>query len=159
MSLRPELRALSADLGAHLVRVEKEVGEIERLAGTTVPDRTALWAIGAHLQPFCSGCEAVLGRAVERFDGLPPHGSDSHVRLLQAATLDVPGIRPPVLSSETAKALDPYRAFRHFFRHGYGIDLEWPRMEEKVRGIRAVHGALLRDVQVFRDFLDAAAGA
>lgn len=159
MSARPDLAALSADLGAHLARTSREVTEIEALAAAAAGERTALWAIAGRLMSFYTGCEAVLSRAVERFEGLPASGVDSHVRLLQAATLDITGVRPPIIRESTSRALDPYRAFRHFFRHGYGVELEWPRMEAKVRGVRSVHDAFAADISAFRGFLDSAARA
>jgi hypothetical protein len=158
MSLRPDLVALSADLAAHLARVSKEMADIEALAGGGAPDRTTAWAITGHLQAFYTGCEVIVRRVVERFEGVPPHGPDSHVRLLQVAVLDVPGARPRVLREETAWVLDAYRAFRQFFRHGYGVELEW-RTEAKVLGIRAATDAVARDVAELRSFLDVAAQA
>ena len=71
MIRRPELLALSADLQAHLVRVEREVADIEGLVGPDAPDRTVLWAVAGHLQAFYTGCQAILQRVIERFEGLP----------------------------------------------------------------------------------------
>jgi hypothetical protein len=154
---RPDLIALAADLAAHQARVEREVEDIQSLSAPGEPDRTTLWALAGHLQAFTTGCEAILQRAVERFEGLPPHGADSHIRLLQVAALNLPGLRPPIVQAETAAALDPYRAFRHFFRHGYGVELDWSRMAAKVQGIGVVHTRLVRDLAEFSRFLDALA--
>ena len=154
MSGRPELLVIAAEIRDRSSRVEREVADIEALT-TSAPDRTATWAIAGHLQAFYTGCETMLQAALERFDGLPSHGADSHVRLLRAATLAIPTIRPAVLAESTAAVLDPYRAFRHFFRHGYGLDLDWSRMESKVLGIRAAHAAFARDIDAFCAFLDA----
>ena len=154
MTLRPDLIALTADLAAHLARVEREVEDIQSLSSAGESDRTTLWALAGHLQAFYTGCEAILQRAVERFEGPPPYGADSHIRLLQMATLNLPGLRPPILQTETAAALDPYRAFRHFFRHGYGVELDWNKMAAKVHGIGDVRTRLVHDLAELSRFLN-----
>lgn len=160
MSARPALLLAAAQLRDQVARLQREVDDVEALAGAApAPDRTALWAIAGHLQAFSSGCEACLRRALEPLDGVPAHGPDSHVRLLHAASLEIPTVRPAVLRAETVSLLDPYRAFRHVFRHGYGVDLDWSRMASRARNIRAAHAALARDVVGFCAFLDAAGAA
>ena len=76
-----------------------------------------------------------------------------------AASLAIPTVRPAVLRASTANLLDPYRAFRHFFRHGYGVELQWSRMELKARDIQVVHAEMARDIEEFCVFLDAAGAA
>ena len=161
MSGRPDLLLAAAQIRDQMARLRREVDDIEALVSSApTPDRTTIWAIAAHLQAFYSGCEACLQRALEPLDGAPPHGADSHVRLLRAASLEVPTVRPAVLRSETAARLDPYRAFRHFFRHGYGVDLDWwRRMESKARDIATAHAEFAKDVATFCAFLDAAGAA
>ena len=108
MNGRPELLRASAQLRDQIARLQREVNDVEALAlpGAT-PDRTALWAIAAHLQAFYSGCEACLQRALEPLDGVPPHGGDSHVRLLRAASLAIPTVRPAVLRARRTLARHP----------------------------------------------------
>jgi len=45
-------------------------------------------------------------------------------------TLNVPGLRPPVISLPTEKKLREYLGFRHLFRKRYGFELEWGRMKK-----------------------------
>jgi hypothetical protein len=44
-------------------------------------------------------------------------------------TLDIPGVRPPLLRRETAHVLDEFLRFRHLFRNLYGFELEWSRVQ------------------------------
>ena len=159
MSVRPDLLVLAADLDMHLSRVRKEVISIDGLVSVTNMEDHTLWALAGHLQAFYTGCETVISRALEKFDGLPDEGPDSHVRLVQQAALDVPGLRPPVLSTETAEALHPYRAFRHFFRHAYGVELVWEKMETKARSAATVFAQLEQDIRRFAGFLRTAANS
>jgi hypothetical protein len=54
-----------------------------------------------------------------------------HSSLLKRMKLDIPGVRPALLSRETYLLLDELRRFRHFFRHAYGVDLD----PDKVEGV------------------------
>ena len=159
MSPRPVLIVLAIELEAHLLRAEKEVRSIDDLSAEGPPDKKTLWALAGHLQALYTGCETILVRALERFEGLPPVGADSHVRILQTATLDAPGVRPSILRSETVAALHPYRGFRHFFRHAYGVDLQWEKMATKTANAATVFDQFRRDVNAFCAFLRTAANA
>jgi hypothetical protein len=158
LSPRPELVALSEELADHLARVRTVAGEIEA-AEAPPPDADRLWAMAARLHSFYTGCESVLARAVRPFEGAPRSAPDSHVQLLRQAARDLPDVRPPVIRRETADALEPFLRFRHFFRNAYGVTLEWPRMERKVRGLRAAFDRFAADVEEFRRFLVAASRA
>jgi hypothetical protein len=157
MTARPDLLVLAAELTAHLARARREAASIDELKSTEPPDRRTLWALAGHLQAFYTGCETVIIRALEKFEGLPPSGPDSHVRILQAASLDVPDSRPPVVSAETALALHPYRAFRHFFRHAYGVELVWDKMAAKVENASTVFDRFAQDLTSFIEFVRALA--
>ena len=159
MSPRPDLLVLAAELEDHLTRTQREVESIEELAVGNSIDARTLWALAGHLQAFYTGCESLIVRALEKFDGLPPTGPDSHVRVLQQSILDIPGLRPAILNTKTAAALHPYRAFRHFFRHAYGVDLAWARMAAKVENARGVFRRFKEDIHTFTDFLKSAANS
>jgi hypothetical protein len=159
MSPRPDLLALAAELELHLSRARREVASINALASDKTIDERTLWAIAGHLQAFYTGCGTVLSRALEKFEGLPDAGPDSHVRLLQQATLDVPTVRPPIITTQTATALHPYRAFRHFFRYAYEVDLVWDRMAPKAENVSAVFASFEHDVHGFAAFLQTAANS
>jgi hypothetical protein len=43
--------------------------------------------------------------------------------------LAIPEVRPAVVSKETAVLLDEFLDFRHKFRHIYGVDLDFKKMD------------------------------
>ena len=51
-------------------------------------------------------------------------GEGYHKGLLRRMKLRIEGIRPALLSPETAGILDELRRFRHLFRHAYTADLD-----------------------------------
>lgn len=154
-------RLLSAQLRAELQRVAREaaeLAEVVRVLAGAAPDATQLWAAAGHLQAFYSGIEAILLRVAKEVDGVVPTGPDSHRELLRQGSIALPGVRPAVLDAEVVDALAPYLAFRHFFRHAYGITLRWERMEAKMAGATPTFERFSRAVEEFCAFLDALAG-
>lgn len=83
-----------------------------------------------------------------------PKGEQWHIELLRQMTLDIPEIRPPVLTSEIAEQLDEYRKFRHLIRNIYTINIVPQRLAEIVLPLSSlwtqVREALLR----FAEYLD-----
>lgn len=76
-----------------------------------------LAAIATFLQNAYNGMENLLKRTL-KFKGIHIPASDSwHKDLLDLYVIN------HVISFELSKKLDEYRAFRHFFVHGYGITL------------------------------------
>lgn len=157
--LRPAaLRVLEAELRDDLHRVLRERDEIARLAGRITDEEDAndlLWAMAAHIQAFYSGVEAILKKVLARLDGELPHGQAWHQELLRRATLEIPLVRPPLLSPSLAEDLKAYLSFRHFLRHTYGAELRWEKMAEMARQISAVHAAFAAHVERFVQFLHA----
>jgi uncharacterized protein YutE (UPF0331/DUF86 family) len=77
-----------------------------------------LAAISTFLQNTYNGIENILKRVL-KFKGMPMPVSESwHKDLLDLA------VNNQIISLELSKRLDEYRAFRHFFVHGYGVLLD-----------------------------------
>ncbi len=77
-----------------------------------------LAAISTFLQNMYNGMENILKRAL-KFKGMSIPVSESwHKDLLDLS------VNNQIISLELSKRLDEYRAFRHFFVHGYGIMID-----------------------------------
>jgi hypothetical protein len=105
---------------------------------------------------FYTGCERIFERIAPELNGGLTQGAACHRDLLRAMTLELPGVRPPVLTPAAARALGEYLRFRHLVRNGYGFELEWARLEPLLRGLPAVFTAVRADLERFLAFLDAA---
>jgi len=114
----------------------------------------AAWA----LHHAYSGIEAILERVMRFLEGSVPEGSDSHKELLDAAALPIPEIRPPLLRRETVSQLHELRAFRHFVRHAYAVDLDAERLADLQRHSVDVGGALEEDLDRLDSWLEALNG-
>jgi hypothetical protein len=121
------------------------------------PPLLELRGIGAILHDFYTGIEHVFETIAPELNGGLPAGEAWHRELLTNMTLELPGIRPPVLQDETAHALDEFLRFRHLFRNLYGYELEWSKLRALLEQLPAAWGKLESDLDRFLAFLDAAA--
>ena len=155
-----QLRLLAAEVRAEQGRIDRTVAELTAAVDALGrPDATRLQLYGAAalLETFYSGIEKVLMR-VAGATGSLPEGGAWHRRLLADATLDLPQIRPAVLSEATARVLEPYLAFRHRFRNLYLFDLEPRLVLPLLTDAPAAWAAAAADLGAFAAHLDALAG-
>lgn len=106
---------------------------------------------------YCA-LEDVFQEIARTFENRVEDPSKYHRALLKRMQLDVPGIRPKLLSRESLLVMDELRGFRHIFRHAYDYELD----PDKVKGLKhkmLTHWKRLeKDVDIFIDFLENAAG-
>jgi hypothetical protein len=81
-------------------------------------------------------------------NGALPSGYDWHKRLLDRMAVGHEG-RPAVISSETARALERYLAFRHVVRNIYGYELEVERIAQLVAQQAAVWENFEHELRAF----------
>lgn len=81
-------------------------------------------------------------------------GEEWHSELLHQMTLDIPGLRPPVITAHTEKKLREYLGFRYLFRKRYGFELDWKKMKRLLVKIPQVLSNLEKEVEVFFKTLD-----
>ena len=150
-SLSLLLGYLSNQMGL-LRRILKEVED----TNPTSKEKTSHLAYLIH--NFYCALEDVFQEIARTFENRIEDPSKYHRELLNRMQLDMPGIRPRLLSRESRLALDELRGFRHIFRHAYDYELD----PDKVSGLK--HKILThwkhieKDVEIFTDFLQHAAG-
>lgn len=128
---------------AEAISLRNDVGERE----PTVREKTAA---AAFIAQFYGGIENILKR-IHRYYGIPmPVGDTWHIEICRR--FSPPGyLELPILFDDSlARALSPYRKFRHVVYHGYGFQLEWDRMREGLDSLEGVH---LRVKTVITTFL------
>jgi hypothetical protein len=113
-----------------------------------------LRGIAGNLADIYQGAENAFQR-VGRTTGEPvPSGREWHRELLEQMSREVPSVRPAVILIETRVALDPFRRFRHRARHHYGFELNWEDLQPLLEMAESVVAALVRDLEVFCNWLD-----
>jgi hypothetical protein len=123
---------LKADIRDEMSRLGKAVEEFENaIRGTdlSVPDLPpfAKAGIASYVHSFYTGCEHVF-RAIAAFFENELDSARWHADLLKRMKLEIPGVRPRVLTDLLAAELDLFRGFRHVFREAYGYELDWRRL-------------------------------
>lgn len=78
-------------------------------------------AAAAFLSQIYSGIEKILLRICKYNNIEIPSGSDWHITLFKKFCEPTEDNLPLLIDSDLSKLLIPYRKFRHFFVHGYGI--------------------------------------
>jgi hypothetical protein len=59
--------------------------------------------------------------------GTEPSAANWHRSLLETMAMEVPGIRPAIVTAAALPDLRDLLAFRHFFRHAYSVPLDASR--------------------------------
>ncbi|RME66254.1 MAG: hypothetical protein D6778_05035, partial [Nitrospirae bacterium] len=72
-----------------------------------------------------------------------------HTMLLKRMTLEIEGVRPFLLSQDTFRILNELRAFRHFFRHAYGYEIEGQRVMALAEKTLALKNLFTKDYRGF----------
>ncbi len=129
-------------------RVQVELANIRRVldelpASETLPTLSALEIAGvaALLHNFYNGVENIL-KQFARARGLGmPVGDSWHRDLVNLLATE------EIVSEQTANQLRRYLAFRHFFSHGYAVDLQPAQMQLLVKDVEAVYGQFSCDIE------------
>jgi hypothetical protein len=147
------LRRLSAELRAELLHIDRTVSETLALSLGNASERIALYATAALLDTFYTGIEKAFRRIAAEFGGVP-QGSGWHRALLDDMALEIPKLRPAVLSEQTVRVLSRFLAFRHRFRNLYLFDLEAPPLVALVQELPPAWAASRGELGVFAEFME-----
>lgn len=77
-----------------------------------------------------------------------------HKSFLERISLDIQGIRPALISEENFRCLNELRAFRHFFHHAYGIDIDKEKFKIVADKVYHIKDLFSEEAKQFFVFLD-----
>lgn len=89
-----------------------------------------------NLHDFYSGLERIFTHIATNVDQSVPTGSDWHRELPRQMTVEIPGLRPPVLDTRAAGNVEEFLRFRHVVRHIYAFELDPERIERLAGRLR-----------------------
>ncbi|MBI4640375.1 MAG: nucleotidyltransferase domain-containing protein [Candidatus Tectomicrobia bacterium] len=142
------LRGLIEDELATLGRVVNEMEELLSALGDS-PTRTELRAMASILHDFYNSIENIFERiAVHLGEGLPK-GEYWHTDLLSQMATEQGEKRKAVIDEPLRALLKEYLDFRHFFRHAYGLTLEWKKIRLLAEGMRGSFEKLHTQMGIF----------
>lgn len=146
-------------------RIRKELDDLERLVSRATraintakrnPKDTDLYIDSAslNLHDIYSGFERVFKQIAATVDGNVPSSAEWHRELLEQMGLDLPKVRPPVLTSNSIQRLDEYLRFRHVVRNVYTFSFDPERIGRLVEELEPVFHQIRQELLAFAGFLE-----
>lgn len=159
MSGRRDLSTLTAEIRRELEAAARLAQEAtatwrRRLVVAEEDRRAQVESTALKLHNFYTACERIFERVSVVLDGAHPSTPDWHVRLLRAMTLEVPEVRPPVISSGLGDQLGEYLRFRHVVRNIYGFELDESDMESLLARLPETAREVAAQIGAFADELE-----
>ncbi len=111
-------------------------------------------SLAINLHSFYEGIENIFEKVTDFTGEEKPSGSEWHMEFLDRMTLPVKRLSPEVISVETAKRLDTYRAFRHKVRHIYGFMIVPENIITIAEKIKEVYEEFKKDLSRFIAFAE-----
>jgi hypothetical protein len=150
-------------------RIRKELDDLERLvaranrAMSTAKKNQQdadlfLDSASLNLHDVYSGLERIFKQIAATVDGTVPTSAEWHRELLEQMGLDLPRVRPPVLTSVAIQSLDEYLRFRHVVRNVYTFSFDPERIGRLVKEMDAVFDQVKQELSAFADFLETVSG-
>lgn len=133
-----------------LKQLEKEKDGLLKLK----PSNYTLRAGGSILHDFYTGIEKIFEDIAKDVDRRVPIGEGWHNELLHQMTLDISGLRPPVITHATEKKLREFLAFRHLFRKRYGFELDWSKMKGLLIALPKIFLLIEKEIKIFFKLLN-----
>jgi hypothetical protein len=118
------------------------------------PSNYVVRAGGSILHDFYTGIEKLFESIAKEVDNRLPMREEWHSELLHQMTLDIPGLRPQVITAKTEKKLREYLGFRHLFRKRYGFELDWQKLKKLLLGMSQIRPNLENEIGKFFEALN-----
>ena len=149
--LANRIRETVSELEQVIARVERGIRAAKRHQ-----DDVDLYidASALNLHDFYSGLERVFRQIGSIIDRSTPASEGWHRDLLNQMCLDLPMIRPRVLSEQTCAALEDFLRFRHIVRNVYAFRLDGDRVNQLAQKARALHDQIATELHAFADYLE-----
>lgn len=111
-------------------------------------------SIALNLHDFYAGLERIFHYIASHLEQSVPTDGQWHRELLRQMNVEVPGVRPTVLSVESVWALDEYLRFRHVVRNVYTFNFDPERIERLVGQIWPCFEQVRSDLLAFASFVE-----
>lgn len=147
--LSQEMRERLDDLRRIAARVKEALNDPR----ADHPDPLFVAGVSSYIHDFFNVVEDVAYRVSQEVNGETPGGPDSHKRLIERMTFSVPRRRRRLFSAELIDDLNKLLQFRHFFRHKYGVELDWTKVRDHGERVAQLAPRLEADIAAFAEWL------
>lgn len=125
----------------------------EQIAHINLSSYEAKYVFALKTQQFYSAIEDLLKQIAKNFENHIQDLTMFHKELLSRLYMEIPSIRPRVLSEESFLLLDKIRAFRHFIRHAYDCELKENELKDIQQKLTIGYPSLKKDFEEFKLFI------
>jgi len=146
-----------------IAEIESEIKQLEELRkrlmetehGKYCSDNREVYeeSEALKLHNFYTGCENIFKRIAIMFNGGVPRGEDWHKQLLSIMALDIPSVRPAVISSNLCERLDEYLRFRHVIRNIYAFKIDSDQLQKLVDSFNRTFQQFSQEITEFLKFV------
>ena len=147
---KEQIAILLGYLASQQALIERLLAEI---AAAEVETKEKVSHLGYMLHNLYSALEDLFQEVAKTFENRVEDPQRYHRELLKRMSLEIPGVRPALLSTPTHSLLNELRGFRHVFRHAYDYELSPARLAALKSRVLAEWDLVTRDLQIFQDFL------
>jgi hypothetical protein len=151
--MKDELRALAAEIRADEQTIAELYAFIAQANVTANAPESAI-VTGYYLHNLYMAFEHIFEQVAEAFENHIEDKAQWHAQLLRRMTLDIPAMRPRLISEEAFRCLDELRRFRHVFRSAYSITLDVERLHLVLARALQLKEIYATELAVFHKFLD-----
>ena len=145
---RQALAVLEAGLRSRSREIARIGDRIQSRLGTFARSAEGVDSMGYQLHNLYGAFEQLFEETARFFENRVNEASHP-TDLLRRMQMEIEGIRPALLSAETASGLDELRRFRHLFRHAYTADLDPGRVADLAARAARVQRDFERDFERF----------
>lgn len=144
-------------------RILDELSELERVVqriqegwrkAQYLSDDLYLDSVALNLQGFYNGIENIFRLIATTIDKSMPQGDEWHKELLDQMAMEMPNLRPALISDNIREALDEYRGFRHVARNIYSFKLNVKKMKPLIDDIPSIFENIRSEFLTFVRFLE-----
>jgi hypothetical protein len=145
-----QLAVFTADMRSQLQLI-RQVSELleARVEGLQREDAVRLESVAYQIHNVYNAVEDLLKIVAGQFENQVTDTARWHQLILQRMRQEIPGIRPALLHQNSYDALNALRGFRHFFRHAYGVSIDYDQLMANLTRVREVLPWLEQDVEEF----------
>lgn len=104
-------------------------------------------------QQFHTALEDLFKQIAKSFENHIEKLDSFQKELLVRMNLDIPKMRPAVISTKSLLLLDKIRSFRHFIRHAYDVELDAKELSDIQQKMIGEFSLIFSDLEQFRRFI------